>query len=400
MKRLIRFILPLLVLAAGISVAVGLIRTAPETTRQRPQTPPPTVEVLKLEPHTYQVEVISRGTVAPLTQSSLIPEVSGRIVEVAENFSSGGFFARGDFLLQIDPRDYRNAVVIARSELAQSRQALVEEQARSKQARDDWQKLQLAGEPDPLVLRVPQLETARALLAAAEARLQQAELDLERTRIVAPYAGRVLKKMVDYGQFVNAGTVLAEIYASDSVEVRLPITSDQQAFIDLPATDPLAETAEATGARVEFIARVGEKENLWPGRLVRTEASIDVRSRQLFVVARIDDPYRRHDARAPLKIGQFLEARIIGQRLENVFVIPRRAVRGAKTIQLVDEDDRLQRRELEVVWRDEQSLVATGPLQSGDRLSLTALPFAADGIKVRILQDGQPPASAKPESRP
>ncbi len=228
-------------------------------------------------------------------------------------------------------------------------------------------------------MRIPQLETAQARLAAAEARFQQAQLDLERTRIRAPYAGRILEKKVDIGQYVSAGSNLADIYASDSVEIRLPITSEQQAFLDLPENGQPTE-----GARVELIARIGPREDRWPGRLVRTEGSIDIRSRQLFVVARIEDPYRRHGERAPLKIGQFLEAEIFGRTLEQVFIIPRQAVRGERTIHLVDADNRLQRRELDVVWRDTQNLIARGPLQAGERLSLTTLPFAADGIKVNI----------------
>ncbi len=383
MKRLIRFLLPVLVLFVGVVIAASLIATGPKTIRQRPTPAPPTVEILPLVAQGYQVRVNSRGTVSPLTSSTLVPEVSGKIVAVADNFRNGGFFQAGDELLRIDPRDYENAVIIARAELAEGRQSLAEERARSLQASKDWQKLQLTGEPDPLVLRLPQLETVKAQLAAAEARLKQAELELERTRIIAPYAGRVLEKKVDFGQFVNAGTALAEIYASDSVEVRLPITGEQQAFLELPENDPQT-TGQPVGARVEFTARIGDRQERWSGRLVRTEGSIDVRSRQLFVVARIEDPYRRRDDRAPLKIGQFLEARIFGKALNEVFVIPRRAVRGEKTVHLIDPENRLQRRDLEIVWRDQQNLIATGPLQTGDRLSLTTLAFAADGIKVRI----------------
>jgi RND family efflux transporter MFP subunit len=384
MKRLFRFLLPLLVLLAGVAIAATMITTGPKTRRQRPVPAPPTVEIITMVPQNYQVVISTRGTVSPVTSSTLVPEVAGKIVKVADNFRNGGFFTAGQQLLQIDPRDYRNAVTIARAELIQRKQALTEEQARSQQARNDWEKLQLAGEPNPLVLRTPQLESVQAQLAAAEARLLQAELELERTRIIAPYAGRILDKKVDLGQYVSPGTALAEIYASDSVEVRLPITSEQQAFLDLPEIYLSDQNSEQSGAKVDFSARVGQRVDIWPGRLVRTEGSIDVRTRQLFVVARIDSPYQRHDQRPPLKIGQFLEARIFGKQLEKVFVIPRQAVRGGKTVHLVDGENHLQRRELDIIWRDEQNLIAAGPLQPGDRLSLTALPFAADGIKVRI----------------
>lgn len=394
MKALLRFLLPLLVLLAGIAIAASMIVSAPETVRERPRSAPPTVEVIPLVRQDYQVWVSSRGTVSPLTSSTLVPEVSGKIVAVAASFKNGGFFQAGETLLQIDPRDYQHAVTIARAELAERRQGVAEEQARRLRASNDWQKMQLPGEPDPLVLRQPQLETVQAQLAAAEARLLQAELELERTRITAPYAGRVLTKQVDFGQYVSAGSALADIYASDSVEVRLPITAEQQAFLELP------EEGRVSAAPVEFIARIGMREDLWTGRLVRTEGSVDVRSRQLFVVAQIDNPYLPQPGRVPLKIGQFLEARILGRLLGHVFVIPRNAVRGEQTVQLVDGENRLQRRELDILWRDQQNLIASGPLQDGERLSLTTLAYAAEGITVQIAGEPVETQNDKPVQEP
>ncbi len=393
MKRIIRFILPLLVLLIGIAIASSLIATAPKTERQRPRTALPTVEVLELQPRSYQVQVASRGTVSPRTSTTLVPEVSGKIIWVDDNFRDGGFFAAGNPLVKIDQRDYQNAVTIARSELTQRKLDLAQEQARSAQARLDWEKLKLSGEPTPLLLRAPQLENAEAALAAAEARLQQAELDLERTLIKAPYAGRILKKRVDLGQYVTPGTPIAEIFASDTVEVRLPINSEQQSYLQLPESYLDDSSAQQQKTPVQFRAKVGQEEHLWTGHLVRTEGAIDVRSRQLFVVARIEDPYLHQGSRPPLKIGQFLEASIQGQSLPNVFIIPRQAVRGEQTVHLVDAENRLQRRELEILWRDEQQVIASGPLSAGERLSLTALPFAAEGIEVRIAGETSPGAA-------
>ncbi len=385
MKRLIRYILPPLVLLLGIAIAANLIATGPKTKRQRPKAEPPTIEVLELQPQSYQIQVPSRGTVSPRTSSTLVSEISGKIVWVDESFRDGSFFEKGRLLLRIDQRDYQNALTIAKAELTQRKLALAEEQARSSQAHLDWEKLQLQGEPTPLLLRRPQLENAQAALAAADARLQQAQLELERTQIDAPYAGRILEKQVDLGQYVSPGTPLVEIYASDTVEVRLPISSEQQSYLQLPERFR-GETSgkPPQGAKVQFSSRVGKRTFHWTGQLVRTESAVDVRSRQLFVIAQIEDPYIRQGDRPPLKIGQFLEASIQGALLPDVFIIPRSAVRGEQTVHLVDAENRLQRRELQILWRDEQQVMASGPLQAGERLSLTALAFAAEGIKVRI----------------
>ncbi len=388
MKRTIRFLLPLLILLGGIAISAALIASGPEATRQRPQTPPPTVEIITLEPGPYQVKVASRGTISPRTESTLVAETTGRIVSISDNFYNGGFFEKGDLLLQIDDRDYQNTVIIARAEVAQRQLALTEEQARSDQARRDWEQFQHQTPPPPLVVRTPQLDNAMAALDAAKARLRQAELNLERTRILAPYAGRILTKEVDLGQYITTGTRLARIYASDALEVRLPLSAEQLSYLTLPEEFRDRPAIPATRqAAVTFSARIGSETFTWSGRLIRTEGAIDVSSRQLFVVARIDDPYRRQDNRPQLKIGQFVEARISGSQLEGVFSIPRQAIHGERTVHVITSENRLERRELDILWRDTDYLVASGPLRPGEQIALTRLPFAADGIMVRIINN-------------
>ena len=390
MKRVIRILLPGLVLLGGIAIAASLMSTGPKTERKRPKAATPTVEILSLQPQDYQVLVSSRGTLTPRSSSTLVPEVSGRVIQVADNFRTGGFFDAGDLLLQIDPRDYENAVTIARAAITQKQLDLDEQQALSDQAQRDWQDLKLEGDPTPLTLRKPQQENARAALAAAQAQLRQAEIELERTRIFAPYAGRILLQKVDLGQYVSPGTPLADIFASDAVEIRLPISSEDQRYLKLPESFINDQKTNSSGAEVRFYSQSGDQTHQWQGRLVRTEGAIDVQSRQLFVIGQINDPYLRKNGSPALKIGQFLEAEIFGKKLKNVFVLPRNAVRGTNTVHLIDAENRLQRRELDIIWRDNKNLVASGPLNPGERLSLTTLPFAADGIKVQIAE-----ASAK-----
>ena len=395
MKRILRLLLPLLVLLAGIGISAALIATGPETSRKQPVPAIPVVEALTLEPQDYAVRIPSSGTISPLTQSNLAAEVSGRIVWMAESFRDGGVFAAGDELVHIDPRDYENARTIARAELTRKRLALAEEEARSARAREDWKQLGYQGEPAPLTLRQPQLENARAELAAAEASLRQAELELERTKISAPYAGRILARKVGPGQFVSSGTPLADIYAADAVEVRLPVNGEQLQFLELP------EVGAGQGAAVDILVREGRQVSHWNGRLVRSEGSVDVRSRQLFVIARIEKPYEVIGGRPPLRIGQFVEARIHGRELKDVFVLPRRAVSGEKTIYLIDAENRLQRQELNILWRDEERIVANGNLAPGAKVSLTTLAFAAEGIRVRIAGEESPtePPVEKESSR-
>lgn len=401
MKRLLRMLLPAAVLGASAAIGYLLISTGPEAKRRPPQTLAPVVEVVAVQPRDYAVVVHTRGTVAPRTQSTLIPEVAGRIVAVAPEFRAGGFFEAGQELVRIDPRDHEHDVTVARAELARARLALREEEAQGEQARRDWKKLNMAGEPGDLVLRRPQMENARAAVAAAQARLHQAEANLERTRIRAPYAGRVLDKQVDVGQYVAPGTVLATLYAVDYVEVRLPLTDRQAAFVDLPEAYR-GEPAAGPGPAVTLSAAIGDQTHRWQGRIVRTEGAIDTRSRQLFMVAQVDDPYaRRAEGQPPLKVGQFVEAAVAGRTLSQVYVLPRRAVRGEDEVLVVTPEDRLQRRRIEVVWRDTDSVVAATGLAPGERVSLTALPFAADGAPVQVhgQTTGKKPAKPSKDKR-
>ncbi|WP_417624418.1 efflux RND transporter periplasmic adaptor subunit, partial [Paremcibacter congregatus] len=302
-------------------------------------------------------------------------------------FRDGGFFEKGDILVRLDDRDYQAEVKIAQSTLMSARQALLEEQARAEQAREDWTRLGVAGEEaNALVLRTPQLEAARARVLSAEAQLQKATLNLERTKIVAPYAGRILQKLVDVGQVVSGNSPLAEIYAVDYVEIRLPIKNRDLALLQLPEQYRDADTASA-GAKVEFHSDLTTGQ-IWTGRLVRTEGAIDDKSRQLYAVAQITNPYAGQSRqKTPLKIGQYVTATIDGLHLRDALVIPNSAIYQGSYVYVV-EDGLLKRREIETRWQnDEDSLVAAG-LKAGERLVVTPLGRVSSGTPVVLASEG------------
>lgn len=383
-KTILHLVLTVVVLAAGILYARHLIDTAPEAERRPPEKTIPTVDVIEASPQSYTVQLITRGTVTPRTESTLIPQVAGQALAISDNFRAGGFFEEGEELLHIDPVDYELALTTAKAELAKMRLGLSEERAQAKQAESDWKKLGMKGKPDSLVMRKPQLANARASMASAEARVRRAEVDLERTRILAPYAGRIMEQQVDVGQYVSPGTVLAKIYATDYVEVRLPLTDRQLAFVDLPESYR-GEAVLKEGPLVKLSSDLGGKTYSWEGRIVRTEGSIDTRSRQLFVIAQVEDPYVKDaSGRPPLKIGQFVRAQITGQQLSDVFVLPRSLLSGTDNVLIADQDNKVQRREVEIVWHDAENIVVRSGLNSGERIISTAMPYATDGAKIKL----------------
>jgi membrane fusion protein, multidrug efflux system len=376
------FLAPFFFLALGFAVYYWWVLNPPEAGRRQPPRGVLVVDVATAEKRPYPVVLNSQGTVRAHTESSLLPEVSGRIVAVGTVFREGNFFEEGDMLIELDDSDYRTAVITAEAALAQARLRLVEEEARSRQALQDWKRLGSGDTPSALVLREPQLLEAQANVAAAEGRLELARRNLERTRIRAPYAGRVLQKNVDVGQFVSPGTALGRIYAVDYAEIRLPLAEWQLGFVDLPEIRRGNLLTERVSPEVTVKTSIGGRVFRWPGRVERAEGAIDAASRQLFVVAQVDDPYGiAHEA--PLKVGMFVEAEIEGHLLEDVWVIPAEALRQGSHVLVVDGENRLYRQEVEVIWQDRASAVLpANTFAAPPRLCITPVAFAANGTSV------------------
>lgn len=382
--KILKTLLPIIVVFTCVVIAFVMIITKEKPQRRKPPTSITHVDAIRLELKDYPVVIQTQGTVKPRTESTLIPQVSGRIEFVATAFREGGFFEEGDLLLAIEKSDYNTALVVAEANLAKAELNYAEEEARSEQAFEDWKKLGNGNEPSALVLRQPQLADARAAVASASARRDQSERELERTQIKAPYAGRILEKRVDVGQYVTPGTILARIYAVDKAEIRLPLSDTEIAFVRLPEIYRGESSGELESVpKVILRATFGEQRHTWEGQIVRTEGAIDTKSRQLFVIAQVDDPYGRSVAnRPPLKSGQFVEAEIMGDVLRDVFVIPRSTLREGREVILIDGDNKLIRREVEIVWSDSENVVVRKQLAAGEVLCMTPLPYAAEGTLV------------------
>ncbi len=376
MNRLIRILLPIIVLGSSFAASKVLLTTAPKAERKPPKPVMPLVEVVEVHPINYPIRLRSRGTIAPQTQGELVAEIAGRITATSSHFKPGGSFESGEVLVTLDADDYRHAITIARADLAQAELTLEKTRAEAAQAEANWKQMALTTTPTALTLHRPQLAQAEATLAAAKARLAQAKRDLKRTKIIAPYRGRLLEKRADLGQFITRGTPLATLYATDLAEVRLPITDRQSRFLPLPESGhhPKVTLRTATGS--------GEQQ--WNGTIVRSEATIDPRTHQLYVVAQIKDPYTPTLNGEALKIGQFVTAEIEGQTLQQVYRVPRVAVRNGNQILVVDQQSKIAHRTLEIIWQQTDQLIASAGLEPGDQVVTTALPYAPSGMQVKV----------------
>lgn len=386
-RAALKWVLPVLVVGTGALLFNVLLGLLEEPAKKVLRYQPPLVRVLEVERQSSRLEVRSQGTVRPRTQTMLVAEVSGRIVEISPSLASGGFFEAGAVLCRIDESDYLLALVQAQASLARAKRLLALEESEAKVARSEWSRRR-SGKPDPLAVREPQLAEARANAAAAEAQVKKAKLDLGRCRIRAPYAGRVGRRFVDPGQFVLPGSQLARVHAIDKVEVRLPIPDRDLAHLDLPE-DFGASSGPLKGPEVLLTARFGGERRSWQARIVRVEGEIDPATAMLYLVAEVDDPYARKSLgeRTPLPIGLYVEARIQGRDVSGVFVVPSEALRGKDQVQVVGKDRVLRSRRVEILRREQDSILVTGGLEDGQLLCLTRLDAVVKGMTVRILGD-------------
>jgi RND family efflux transporter MFP subunit len=398
MNNKLKIFLPLLLLAVGIVATVVIIKARPEVETEPPAPTVPLVRVLEVQPRTVSLDVQSQGTVEPRTETTLFAEVTAKVVHLAPAFAAGGFFERGDALVSLDRRDFELAVTRARSEVARAEVLLAREEAEAELALREWKDLGSSGEVPPLVAREPQVAEARATLAAAQATLEQAELNLQRTVVRAPFAGRVRQKQVGLGQFVSPGQPLGQIYAVDYAEVRLPVPDGQLAYLDLPFAFR-GDSKPSDGPDVELSASFGGSLHTWRGRIVRTAGEIDASSRMLPLVARVDDPYARGDdpGRPPLAVGLFVQARIDGRDQPGVVVLPREALRGGDRVLVLDGKN-LQYRPVEVLRRVGDEVYVGKGLRAGEKVCVSPLEVAVDGMEVRVAQGDAGSAPAE-ESR-
>ncbi len=391
-----RILLPIFILTVAVVLAFAMFLLRPKPPASDPPPIAQLVETITAKSAPVNYTVQSQGTVQPRTETSIVSEVTGKIVKVSDSFVVGGFFNAGEVLLRIDPSDYQSALINAEANLASAEATLAEEQARSEQAIKDWENLsQVTGrqgrEPSSLVLRKPQLAQAQASVRASEAALMQARRDLERTSISLPYAGIVKSSSANIGQFVSAGTSMGSAFAIDIAEVRLPLNDDQQSYLDLPLSGLQRETDDSAPA-VQLSARVGNQIHTWQGRIVRTEGQVDEATRMIYAIAAVTDPYGRlgKTRTAPLTMGTFVQAEIAGISADNVVPLSRALLREDGTVLVVGENDKLSIRKVEVDRATAEIAYIKSGLNDGDLVVTTAVSNPIPGTPLRLMDQNQP----------
>ncbi len=365
------------IIAFAIVGAAGLtLMKPPPQTKELPDAAP-LVAVTTLEAFDADFRIASQGTIRPRTETILSAEISGAIISISPKFIAGGVFAKGEELMRIDPINYAAAVDRAEATLTQRQIEF-----------DGAEKLRSQG-----YRAESEYASAVAALAAARADLVNAERNFERTTISLPYDGMVRSKDADLGQYVNTGTKLGVTFATDYAEVRLPLTDQDLAFVDLPDAADISESGSVAGPSVILSATQKGQERSWMARIVRTEGVVDEKNRVTYAVARIEDPYKlttMSKVEPPLPIGTFVAADIVGMKVSNVVRVPRIALRSNSQLMIVDSDNTLRLSNVDVLRFDAEYAYLRAGAVAGDRVSLTTIQSPINGMTVRVEGDVQP----------
>jgi RND family efflux transporter MFP subunit len=352
----------------------------PQLEPQVPNTEPPVAKVIRIEPQTLKLSVYSQGVVMPRNEIDLVPEVAGQIIRLHPSLVAGGFFAAGDILISIDPRDYNYAIAEALARIAEAERQVITEEALAEQASSEWNALG-EGDATPLILRKPQLAEAQAKLKAAQAELVKRRIQLSRCEWRAPFAGRVRDKNIGLGQYVQPGEKLARLYPIDVVQVRLPLATDQFANLDLLLDHRNGKPRP--GPKVTLSAEFAGASHHWEGHILRAEGAVDEQTGLLHAVAEVRDPYAEKDGQPPLLPGLFVKAEIEGRTQSGLFILPPTAVNAAQEVLCVDSEDRLRIRSVEILRREKNRVLVKSGLNAGDRIVISSIDVPIEGMRIK-----------------
>ena len=397
----LKLILTIITLILGITGSMLLIKFKTKAESKRSERKLTNVKVINAKTSSHTFKIKSQGTALPRTTIRLISEVSGKVVSVSDKFNTGKTFQKNDLLLEIDSRDYELALAQSRLQVAQADLRLQMEEKEATVSRREW-KLLNQGEPTGLQAREPQLAEARATLTAAKAAEESAQRNLSRCKVYAPFDGMIAKANVRPGQFVSMAIQLGEIFATDVAEVRLPLSTSDLSFINLPRhSKPSAPNQSLI--KVILTKKTGKDTQEWKGSIIRSEENVDPVNRMVYVVAKVDDPYNlTKQNKSPLLKGSFVNAVITGRTEKNITSIPRTSLRGKDRVWLFQEkviniklfdlersfcllnEGSLAYRKVDVTYSDETQAILTNGILPGERIITSLLAGVIDGMGIKI----------------
>ena len=382
----LKIIIPVLVIAAGAAVMMGLSSSRTEPKKEIRKDLGVLVRTVEAAKQDEKIIVRGSGTVKASQVVSVIPQVSGSITYLSPDMVVGGHFKKDDLLFRIEDVDYVLGLEQAKAARAKAEYDLATIESRADIARSEWERLNLDDqtEPNPLVLYGPQMANARAALASANAAVEQSKLALERTKVKAPFNVRVKSESLDIGQYVKSGNSIAVLAGTDTVEINVPLPPEDLHWLNIPL-----HGRKLNGPDAFVSVNIGGQTYEWPGHILRSTGEVDPKSRMMQVVIEVRDPYglinKTDTARPALVIGTFVDVKISGRMLEGVFRIPRVAIRDNSTVWIMEKDNKLRIRSVTPLRFEKETVILSKGLADGDRIVLTNISGAANGMRLRVM---------------
>jgi len=378
LTELKRIIMPVAILAFALVFFVFLVRTPPTLEPIAPDQAVATVRVASVQPESVVLEVRSQGRVQASRRVSLSASAAGPVSWISPSLVAGGYFNADDVILRIDSRDFETSLERSRSSLAQADSEAAfaaDELARNA----DLAARRLISESQLRELQ-RQADLTSSRLRDARAAVAQAELDLRRTEVRAPFATIVENTSIELGQTISRGQALASLLSADEVEVRLPLSLAQLAYLDIPLGSRGELPAELAPAVTVSGMFAGQMKH-WQGQLVRMEASIDMASNAMQAIVRVD----HQQGSIPLPVGLYVEATVTGKRVDDIVVLPRDVIRGNNRVLVVDTENRMWFREVDILRLENERVLIQGGLAAGERICLSPIQAVIDGMLVQVV---------------
>jgi RND family efflux transporter MFP subunit len=379
-----RVLLPLLVIVIALVLTFVLVKS--RKTPKPHETPylGPLVEIGVLTKANRQILVSGTGSAQSRYEVSITPQVKGRVSELSPQMVAGGTFQKNELLFAIEDVDYQLAIAHAQANLAQAELELLRNENLAELARKEWHSLnsESALEPNPLVVYEPQLKSARALRDAAQANVKQAELNLQRTRVYAPFDCYVRSEQLEIGQFLNTGAPVATVAGIDQIEIVVPVSLDEIVWLQVPR-----KGTKQRGSLAKVELQSGGRTFHWQGEITRALGEIDPRNRMARVVVTVNDPFAEDTEQAnllnDLLPGMFVNVQLLGEELPDVISVPRGALHDNDTIWVIDDENRLHIREVDILRRERNEVLIRSGLDANEKIVLTNLSGAAEGMLLR-----------------
>lgn len=386
-RNIMRLIICLLLIAVGIGGARFLIATKPKVSKRPPEKMAPLVRTAALQAENYTFSIPAMGTVIPARETGLEVPASGEVIYVHPELTEGGMLAKGTKILQVDPKDYELALHQKRRALADAEYAYKLEQGHQDVARQEWNLLygdkpMDEGESD-LALRKPHLEKVKVEIEAARAELEQAEINLKRSTLTAPFNALVLNSYVEQGSQVSSQERLADLVGTDNYWVRVSLPLDRLKWIQV------SNGEQAEGSVVKIFYRT---DNVKIGKVIRLLPDLSKEGRMARLLIEVNDPLdlkAKNEKQPMLLIGEYVRVSIEGEELQNVFQVPRSALHNDSEVWIFNEEGKLSIRPVKTIWRDRDSVVVSDGFKSGENLVISDIAAPVAGMDLRIEQPGK-----------